>query len=892
MKAKPLPQPPKWATSFLEYFVAEELIEEIQGDLFEAYQYRVKTRSIKYARNQYILDVFRFFKPYAFEKYSHAKQFLPMIDSYFKVALRNILKRKSFSLINLLGLSVGLTVISIIGVYLKHELTYDRHLPQADRTYRLMNQYREQVYTCMSFNDYYGSDQKTQLQVVNFLKDKAEVEQACHFSLSGTAPTNTSQFYVRFDERELIAEQILFTNTGQEFQQIFGLKFLLGNPTMAFGDYGKIILSESQTSRWFGSKWADRELIGKEIEIQGSKYELVGVVKDLPSNTHFDFNIILHLPTIPGWAAYTYFTLAENSEPSPLLGQLHQNLAQIYPRYLEDPLFKGFEAIPLKDIHFRLETLYELKPNGNRAYILSFASVALIILLIIIINYTNLSIAMYVERQKELGVRKVLGARGIDIGLQLSAESLLMALLAFPICLLALALLLPYFNELMDIRLEALSLFSLSNVLSLLALIVFTGLLSAAYPALKYGGSSMLRLFGKTPKVIQFGRLINFRNGLLSTQFVMVVGLLSLTYFIYQQMNLIQTQNLGYQKEGIIYFPLTGPEKYQALKSRLESIPEIQAIGANGVPGVDMFNQSTYKMLDTELTLSDGTDQYFSLGSIQTLGIDCPPCSLLQEGRKNIFLINQTAADKLAKSKGVPPQALIGEVLISEPEYENEESDYGYGFPHTIDGIIEDYKYFSLKYASQSLLINVSAKPEYVYEMLIRAESPNWPQLIRKIETAYKEVEVKTPFQYQFLSDRLAELYASERQAGILMGGLSLVAILLCLTGLAGVVSYLAFSRQKEMGIRKVLGASSLDILGVFQKEYLYLVGIATVIALPIALYFANRWLENFAIRIEPHFGIVLLAGMTALLLILTLVSLQSMKIIRSQPLIAINGEH
>ncbi|MEL6588875.1 MAG: FtsX-like permease family protein, partial [Bacteroidota bacterium] len=499
----------------------------------------------------------------------------------------------------------------------------------------------------------------------------------------------------------------------------------------------------------------------------------------------------------------------------------------------------------------------------------------------------------YAERQKELGIRKVLGARGMDISLQLCAESLVMALLAYPICLLGLYALLPYFNDLMGISISTSNLWSLGNLFSLLGLIIITGLLSAAYPALRYGASSMLRLFGKAPqKVRQFSRLLNFRNGLQSTQFVMVVGLLSLTAFIYQQMDYVKDQDLGYQTEGIIHFPLTGAEKFQALKSRLEQIPEIKAIGANGVPGSDMFNQMTYKILDSEHTLSDGTNQYFSLGSIQTLGIDCPPCKLLEEGRKSIFLINQTAANKLAKIKGVSPEALIGEVLINEPEYQNEESEYGYGFPETIDGIIEDYKYFSLKYAAQSLLINVVAEPQYVYEILIRADTDNWPQLVRKVKTAYQEVETESPFQHQFLSDRLAELYASERQAGILMGTLSLVAILLCLTGLAGVVSYLAYSRQKEMGIRKVLGATSLDILGVFQKEYAYLVGIATLIALPIAIYFANRWLENFAIRIEPHFGIVLLSGIAALFLILSLVSIQALKIVRSQPLVAINGDH
>ncbi|MEL7341871.1 MAG: permease prefix domain 2-containing transporter, partial [Bacteroidota bacterium] len=252
MNQPPSPNPPRWAARFLEYFVAEELIEEIQGDLLEAYQYRAQKHGCRQANRQYVLDVIRFFKPYAFEKYSHAKQFLPMFDSYFTVALRNIIKRKGFTLINLLGLSVGLTVVSLLGLYLKHELTYDCHLPKAEHTYRLMNQYRDQTYTCMGFNDYFGSDQATQLQLVNYLKEKEQVAEACHFSISGTAPTGTSQFYTRFDDRELIAEKVLFTNTGAEFQQMFGLEYLLGTPENAFSKYGTISLTESQAIRWFG----------------------------------------------------------------------------------------------------------------------------------------------------------------------------------------------------------------------------------------------------------------------------------------------------------------------------------------------------------------------------------------------------------------------------------------------------------------------------------------------------------------------------------------------------------------------------------------------------------------------------------------------------------------
>jgi putative ABC transport system permease protein len=411
-------------------------------------------------------------------------------------------------------------------------------------------------------------------------------------------------------------------------------------------------------------------------------------------------------------------------------------------------------------------------------------------------------------------------------------------------------------------------------ILALIAVLALTGLLSGLYPALVYGGRSMLRLFGKTPAGNTYNRHLNFRNTLTAVQFTMVVALLSITFFIYQQMEYVNKMDLGYQKEGVLYFNIDGAEKYKQLAQKLLEIPEIQAVGANGVPGPAMFNQSTYKMKDTDLTFSDGTEQYMSYGTVKTLGLKCDACNLLDNGKDNIYVINQTAAEKLAKAKGIPVEALIGETLVTEPEYENEQ--YGNGIHHIIDGIIPDYKYFSLKHSSQPLLISISKEPGYVYEMLVRVNTDNMHATQQQIEAAYSTVEATRPIELLFLDERLDQHYADERRSSILLSCLSLVAIAMALMGLAGIVSYMAFTRQKEIGIRKVLGATTSHILLTFNKEYLLLMGVSTAVAMPIALYFSAKWLNGFAYRIEPQWWVVWAAGLLALLLVAAVVTLRT----------------
>lgn len=877
------PPPPSWARKFLTWFCDEALLEEIAGDLEEAYYHRCSKLGKSQAKQLYIADVFTFFKPYAFEKYSRAKQFLPMLDNYFKIALRNIFHRKGFTAINAVGLVVGMSAVILIGRYLQHEYTYDEAAAHPDLTYRLVNKYRDQTYTCMSFPGFNESEGEEQLALINHIKTYDQVVQACHFVPTHSDIGGGGQYFVRFDEQQLITNNILFTNTGAAFQALFPQTFLLGTPGAAYNTFSTAVLTESLARRWFGQDWAVRRLLGKNLQIGEENYVLAGVIADVPDNSHNTFEMLLHQQRIPSWAAYTYVQLKEPGQLSAFMNQLNQDADLFFPGYSEDELAKGMDAVALKDIHFTPGMLYEIKPVANSNYLSAFGWVGLIILLIIWTNYTNLSVAMYADRQREIGMRKVLGAQARDISLQLLLEAVCLAVICLPLILLVVAFVVPHFDELMGVKIGTPSLFSVTSLLTIAGLLLLTGLISGSYPALVYGRRSTMKLFGKDWKKVFGNRHFNFRNALITLQFFLVIGLLSMTFFIFQQMKFVETTDLGFESEGIIYFNIDGEEKLQQLQTVLETMPEIVSTGAGGVPGSEMFNQSTYKMKDTEVVLSDGTEQYISWGSLQTLGIECAGCAALEKGKDRVFVINRTAAEKLATIRNTSPEQLIGDVLITEPEWENEQ--YGFGIPHTIDAIIDDYNFFSLKYPHQPLLLSVYREAPYAYEMLVKANTKDWPATLQKIEEAYTAVETERPFEVNFLEDRLARLYETETRSGKLLAILGIVAIVLALMGLSGVVAYLAYRRQKEIGIRKVLGASVGSILFRFHKEFSALLLVATILALPISLYLASRWLDSFAFRIQPQPLVIFGAGLITLVLVLIVISVQTRRAATRPPM-------
>ncbi|MEM7509479.1 MAG: permease prefix domain 2-containing transporter, partial [Bacteroidota bacterium] len=284
--------PPRWADRFLEWYCDESLLEEIQGDLHEAYYERLETYGKPKADRLFIVDVIKFCKPYAFEKYSTLKQFLPMLQNYLKIGLRNILHRQGFTAINLAGLSIGIAAVMLVGMYWNSENTYDTTFPENENIYRLMNKYRDQTYTCMKFSDYFQSSQEVEMRLINRLKEYEGVTAACHFVPSESAIGGRDQFYIEIDDSRYLGDNLLYLSSGKDFQSIFPMEFLRGSAEQAFGALQTITITDRLANRWFGASWKELDLVGKSVTIRDEGFVLAGVVEALPGNVHFDFDII------------------------------------------------------------------------------------------------------------------------------------------------------------------------------------------------------------------------------------------------------------------------------------------------------------------------------------------------------------------------------------------------------------------------------------------------------------------------------------------------------------------------------------------------------------------------------------------------------------------------
>ncbi len=874
--------PPKWARGFLRWFVSEELIEEIEGDLIEAYRVRRNKHGKLHTDFWYVKDVFRFFKPYSFEKHSRTKQFLPIFNNHLKTAIRNLLKYRTQAAINLFGLSIGVTSVMLLGTYLYHELTYDHSFPDSERIYRVVNNYRDQTYTCMKFNDYFGSNREVQLQLVKHLKEYEGVLEACHFVPNMSAIGPSEKWYVQSGKKEIVLENFLFTNTGVSFNSIFPQRFLVGDPKSAFNNFQTVVLTVSTAKLLFGPDWESQGLLDQSININDQSYLVTGVVQDVPGNIHFDFEILVNQETIPSWAGYTYFKTDEIMDGYTVAEWLNRDVETFYPGYTADILSKGIDIVPLQDVHFTDRMLYEIKPIANNQYLSMFLGVGIIILFIIWINCANLSIATYAGRQRELAVRKVFGARSKDVSFQVITESILQALLAFPVIWFSCHLFLPIINDLLVVSIDQNILLQPIFILTIIIILLGTGLISGVYPAAVFGSKSMMRLFEGKLNARRTVGPFTFRRVLLTTQFFMVIGLLSLALFINQQLDFIQSKPSGFRKDGIVFFEVDGVEKYRLLEPLIQSIPEVEAVGNGMVPGAEMYNQLTYKLEGIPEILSDGTHLYTSLASMEVFGIRSEALRLLEAGQDSVLIINQTAAKKLATMKKVEVEDIVGEKIILEPEWENEE--FGYGLHYTIAAIIDDFDYFSLKYESQSLFIEVHRESDWVYNMIISAKSDNWFSILSQIEEYYMTVESSRPFDPKFLNDHLAQLYQLETNAGRLASYLTIICVILAMMGLVGIVSYVTFTRIKEIAIRKVFGATTNRILFTLNTEYAYMIVVATLFAIPSALYFSGIWLQNFAFRIIPSPVTVLLGGMATFLVVSTVVIVKSFQSANKNP--------
>ncbi|MFK8164440.1 MAG: ABC transporter permease [Lewinella sp.] len=797
-----------------------------------------------------------------------------LLANYLKVGIRNLRNRRWYNLTNFVSLTMGIITAVLAVLYLNYETSYDAFIPEVDRKYRVGMDLRSQGYSMIGFADYNATGSVGQRRQIEAFSSIPGVERAVQF---GAFPEPQK---VTINEREIRLEDRLQTNTPLEFLTYFDWKFLAGSPGAFTAAPLTALLTEREAIRFFGDDWQDQQPVGQTLRIDTTDYTIAGVLANVPSNAHFNFSLALNTPKINYWGARTYVELTKGVDPVVVRQRINENFATINNALAEDELFGGVILQPIRSLHLESDLLYELKPRGNVGYLYIIGLIALVILFITISNYTNLSVVMNAGRAREIGMRKVFGAGDGQVAGQFVLEAVLLSLLTLPLVLLGIWWLIPRFNQLMGVEIQRTILGGSGLLVPVLGIVVVVGLLSSVYPALFLARTQVQGLF-KGRLIQDAGGKITTRKVIVTLQFILLISLCSLTLFINRQLAYIQDKDLGYRKEGILYVDLNADSsRFSTFRNEILRLPEVTAVGTGSPMGQSPYNQLTYRLNGTEEVFDDAHNIYMDYQSIAQMDIQTSIPEYLADpdaAPARLVLINSTLVNKLKNRFGLSEAELIGKTITQEPEYTNEETGE-VGFPYLIAGTFEDVHMFSLRERVDPMFMTVYKEPRYVYWASVSYQDASPKEILAQVKERYEALGLGKDFVHAFLDENLTELYMEESRIATLSNYLSLLAIIMAVIGLIALTAYLTTLRRKEIGIRKILGASHFDILRRFNLEYLPLLGFAMLVAVPLTWWGVDWWLKGFAYRISIQPGVFLLAGLIVLLITSIAVSLVTLR--------------
>ncbi len=804
-----------------------------------------------------------------------------MLKNYFKIALRHLLRNKSYSIINILGLAIGMACFLVIALYVKGELGYDAHHEKADRIYRMV---LDRIYP----------GRHTEYAIIppsyaaSVKSEFPEVE----------ASTRLAKFPggVLIKRGEEVFEEKERVWADSNFFSVFTIPFISGDPNEALKKPNAVVLTASTARKYFGNE----DPMGKVLDIPQNDNDLVvtGVCEDIPETSHFTFDLMMSTNRLNffkqinhvSFAAHTYLLLKENTDPKALevkfpdlvtkyvSGEVQRNFGVSYEEYQKNGNGYIYTLQPLKDIYLHSKLEGELKPNGSMTTVYIFTIIAFFILFIACINFMNLATAKSSERAKEVGIRKTLGSERSDITLQFLFEAITISLISFVLAWGILQFMIPYFNELSGKTIAIRTLTNIPFLLGFIALALFVGLLAGIYPAFVLSGFKPLEVLkGSLFSTVKGAAM---RNVLVVTQFVISVVLIIATIVVFRQLDFIQNKELGFDKENIINvqggFALTA-QQTETIKNQIRDMSGVAAVGScNSAPGGTYFGVSFRPQGNNEKATGRGL-------IIDEDYVECMEMEIV-EGRdyskeftdSNSVIINESAVRELGI---VDP---VGKRLYSDDFSQNGEAERAY----TIVGVIKDFHFQSLHRNIEPLFLANHAVSQGVNALFSVRIKPNAAQsTIPQIEQLWKQHLPDQPFRYTFLDSDLAKLYQAEQTSKKVFGLFTMLAIFIACMGLLGLAAYVTQRRTKEIGIRKVIGASSLQIIGLLSKDFLKLVLVALLIAVPIAWYGMDKWLQNFAFSISLSWWMFALAGALAIGIAFLTVSFQSFKAAIANPI-------
>lgn len=807
-----------------------------------------------------------------------------MIKSFLLIAYRNLVKNRIYTAINILGLTLGLTCCLLIFLQVKDELGYDQNWKNADRIYRIA---LERIYP-----DHINKYAIIPDGFAEVFKDEIpEVEDATRLFTFGDF-TSTIQVDEDFYEEKLVA----FADSN--FFEIFPIRFLAGDIQSAMYKTQSVVLSERSALRFFDTT----DLIGKTIKINGQDLEIRGVMEDLPESTHFAFEILISTagqpfnrgPSYTSFSAMTYVRLNENSSPEKVemlipdlvkkyaAGQIEQGTGVNYEDYIAAGNGYIYTLQPLKDIHLNSNLQAEMKPNGDIRFIYIFISIAVFILLIASVNFINLATARSAERAKEVGVRKAMGSDRSQLIFQFLFEAAILVLISMAFAIVLASIALPYFNDLAQKNLSL----SLSKIVELIPWLVgmgiFVALVAGYYPAF---------LISKMPAVqIMKGKLSSsqrgsfLRNALVVFQFSISIMLIAGTLIIREQMGFIQSKNLGFQRQNLVVIDRFGNlENPETFRKEVMKIPGVlQAGGTSTMPGQAFFGAQFTAEGKSEVLTGKGfvADDFF----LKAMGIQLSDGRMFGEEFQDStsILLNNAAVHAFGLDSP------LGSRIYSQANVNGQDVNIAY----TVVGVVEDFHFESLHLPITPLAIFSNESAIGFQSFLAVSISDENPQkVLQEIEILWKNFGQKQPFAYSFLENNLNRLYLGELVSGKILTSFSILAILIACIGLFGLAAYIAYQRTKEIGVRKVLGASTSSLVWMLTTNFSKLVLLAFLIGSPIAYFAMSQWLETFAYQTELNVWIFLVAGILTLGIALLTVSYQAFSAARTNPVKSLKSE-
>ncbi len=806
-----------------------------------------------------------------------------MIRNSLHIAWRSLSDKPFFTFLNLVGVVLGLLVIYISFAYLRFEKSYDRFHANSEELYRVGRTMRQQDYAVIGFSSWSGTAGPEQQRQLKGIAEVPGIARATQFRIA-----DTPEFLI-FNNLQLEQDGILTTNAAEGFIELFSWKLLAGSFQTFKNSRNTLLINASTAYKLLGSKDYDR-LINEPVSLGGEAFSIAAVIADVPQNSHFDFQVAAHRERIDYWGSYMYVQLNSEADVAAVESRLNKAVLKIDPSLATNETYKKHFLQKVTDIHLNSHVLYEHKPPGNTAYLYLIGTFGVLILLITLFNYTNLTLALKTRESKVIGVRKVLGASNLQIALQFFAEALVLVLCALPLVFILLYLAIPEFNTFMQVDLVRNPLREPEMLGMLLVFALIMGILASTPPALLLSSKKTLNLFKEKLGEKQLG-FFSVRRYLIISQFAILIGVSSVSYFMYKQVQFIETKDLGFTREGLLY-TFTDPGNLDVFQQKLEAMPEIRRVGNGSSFGTETFNNLLYKLEGEETVYEDAHQFYLDYDAVLAYNLKTTLAPEIFQNSENHYLrhlINRSAAERFAKLKGIAVDDLIGTQIITEPEYQTE--DGSYGIPFTIAGIYEDIHAFSLRERLAPYFITLSDQVRMGGMSIVAYEDSKTQNTIAKIRQVYEELGSSFPLEIEFLDDNFNQLHARDTQTATLVFILNSFALVLAALGIIGITLLLIVSKTKEIGIRKVLGASVAHILKLSVREYVFFVATGFAVSLPFSWAVTQNWLNNFAYRIEIQLWIFPLIALAVFGLAATIVSAVSFKSAWNNPIKSLRTE-